>query len=59
MYYKIINIKMKILFIAPTYTGGIGGHAARVAEKEKQKELFIKYFGYGNSLQSRSSITLD
>jgi glycosyltransferase involved in cell wall biosynthesis len=24
---------MKILFIAPTYKGGIGGHAARVAEK--------------------------
>ena len=24
---------MKILFIAPKYSGGIGGHAARVAEK--------------------------
>ena len=24
---------MKILFIAPRFTGGIGGHANRVAEK--------------------------
>ena len=27
------NIGMKILFIAPKYSGGIGGHASRVAEK--------------------------
>jgi glycosyltransferase involved in cell wall biosynthesis len=33
---------MKILFIAPTYTGGIGGHAARVAEKLRQYGFEIK-----------------
>jgi len=27
---------LKILFIAPKYTGGIGGHAARVAEKLRE-----------------------
>ena len=30
---------MKILFIAPKYTGGIGGHAKRVAENVEQKIL--------------------
>ena len=39
---KIINIKMKILFIAPKYTGGIGGHAARVAEKLRDSGFDIK-----------------
>ena len=33
---------MKILFIAPTYTGGIGGHAARVAEKLREHGFDIK-----------------
>ena len=33
---------MKILFIAPKYTGGIGGHAARVAEKLKEYGFDIK-----------------
>jgi glycosyltransferase involved in cell wall biosynthesis len=42
MYNKIINIKMKILFISPTYTGGIGGHAARVAEKLREYGFDIK-----------------
>ena len=42
MYFQIINIKMKILFIAPKYTGGIGGHAARVAEKLSSYGFDIK-----------------
>jgi len=33
---------MKILFIAPKYTGGIGGHASRVAEKLRQNGFDIK-----------------
>ena len=33
---------MKILFIAPKYSGGIGGHAARVAEKLKEHGFDIK-----------------
>jgi len=33
---------MKILFIAPIYTGGIGGHAARVAEKLRENGFDIK-----------------
>lgn len=33
---------MKILFIAPTYSGGIGGHAARVAEKLREYGYEIK-----------------
>lgn len=33
---------MKILFIAPTYEGGIGGHAARVAEKLREFGFEIK-----------------
>jgi len=33
---------MKILFIAPKYTGGIGGHAARVAEKLQEYGFDIK-----------------
>ncbi len=33
---------MKILFIAPKYTGGIGGHAFRVAEKLREHGFDIK-----------------
>ena len=33
---------MKILFIAPRYTGGIGGHANRVAEKLRQVGFEVK-----------------
>ncbi|RZD48772.1 MAG: glycosyl transferase [Thaumarchaeota archaeon] len=33
---------MKILFIAPKYTGGIGGHASRVAEKLQEYGFDIK-----------------
>ena len=33
---------MKILFIAPKYSGGIGGHAARVAEKLEEYGFDIK-----------------
>ena len=33
---------MKILFIAPKYTGGIGGHAARVAEKLREEGFEVK-----------------
>ncbi|MDB4857109.1 glycosyltransferase family 4 protein [Nitrosopumilus sp.] len=33
---------MKILFIAPKFTGGIGGHAARVAEKLQEHGFQIK-----------------
>ena len=33
---------MRILFIAPKYTGGIGGHAARVAEKLREHGFDIK-----------------
>ena len=33
---------MKILFIAPKYSGGIGGHAARVAEKLEEHGFDIK-----------------
>ena len=33
---------MKILFIAPRYSGGIGGHAARVAEKLREHGFEIK-----------------
>jgi len=33
---------MKILFIAPKYSGGIGGHAARVAEKLRENGFKIK-----------------
>ena len=33
---------MKILFIAPKYTGGIGGHAGRVAEKLREYGFEIK-----------------
>ena len=42
MYFQIIIIKMKILFIAPKYTGGIGGHAAMVAEKLREYGFDIK-----------------
>ena len=42
MYFQIIIIKMKILFIAPKYTGGIGGHASRVAEKLRNHGFDIK-----------------
>ena len=33
---------MKILFIAPKYTGGIGGHAGRVAEKLREHGFDVK-----------------
>ena len=33
---------MKILFISPKYTGGIGGHATRVAEKLRESGFDIK-----------------
>ena len=33
---------MKILFIAPRYSGGIGGHAARVAEKLQEYGFDVK-----------------
>ena len=33
---------MKILFIAPKYTGGIGGHASRVAEKLQEYGFDVK-----------------
>ena len=33
---------MKILFIAPQYSGGIGGHAARVAEKLQEYGFDVK-----------------
>ena len=33
---------MKILFIAPRYSGGIGGHASRVAEKLREGGFEIK-----------------
>ena len=33
---------MKVLFIAPRYSGGIGGHAARVAEKLQEHGFDIK-----------------
>lgn len=33
---------MKILFIAPKYTGGIGGHASRVAEKLREYGFDVK-----------------
>jgi len=33
---------MKILYIAPRYEGGIGGHAKRVAEKLREKDYDIK-----------------
>jgi len=33
---------MKILFIAPRYSGGIGGHASRVAEKLREHGFEIK-----------------
>jgi len=33
---------MKILFIAPRYSGGIGGHAVRVAEKLRENGFDVK-----------------
>jgi len=33
---------MKILFIAPKYSGGIGGHAVRVAEKLRENGFDVK-----------------
>ena len=33
---------MKILFIAPRYSGGIGGHASRVAEKLQEYGFDVK-----------------
>jgi len=43
---------MKILFIAPTFSGGIGGHAARVAEK-------LQEFGFDIKLMSTSHIPIN
>ncbi len=43
---------MKILFIAPTYSGGIGGHAARVAEK-------LQEYGFDIKLMSTSHIPIN
>ena len=43
---------MKILFIAPKYTGGIGGHAARVAEK-------LREYGFDIKLMHTSHIPID
>ena len=37
---------MKILFIAPKFSGGIGGHAARVAEKLQEHGFEIKLIEY-------------
>ena len=33
---------MKLLFIAPRYSGGIGGHASRVAEKLRENGFEVK-----------------
>ena len=33
---------MKLLFIAPRYSGGIGGHASRVAEKLRENGFDVK-----------------
>ena len=33
---------MKILFIAPKYSGGIGGHAKRVADKLQENGFEIE-----------------
>ena len=41
---------MKILFIAPKFNGGIGGHAARVAEK-------LQEYGFEIKLMHTSHIT--
>ena len=38
----IFIVRMKILFIAPKYSGGIGGHAARVAEKLQEHGFDVK-----------------
>ena len=42
---------MKILFIAPRYTGGIGGHAFRVANKLKEVGL-IKTISMGAKIKT-------
>jgi len=42
---------MKILFIAPKYSGGIGGHAARVAEK-------LQEYGFDITLMHTSHIPI-
>ena len=39
---------MKILFIAPRFEGGIGGHAARVAEKLKENGFDVKLMQVSN-----------
>jgi len=39
---------MKILFIAPRFEGGIGGHAARVAEKLKEAGFDVKLMQVSN-----------
>ena len=38
----MLDNQMKILFIAPKFSGGIGGHAARVAEKLREYGFDIK-----------------
>ena len=42
MFTNQTNNDMKILFIAPRYSGGIGGHAFRVAEKLQQNGFDVK-----------------
>ncbi len=39
---------MKILFIAPRYSGGIGGHASRIAEKLRKNGFDIKLMNAPN-----------
>jgi len=39
---KIFLMNMKILFISPSYLGGIGGHAKRVAEKLREEGYEVK-----------------
>ena len=39
---------MKLLFIAPRYTGGIGGHASRVAEKLRENGFEVKLMQVSN-----------
>ena len=41
-HYDKIMYTMKMLFIAPRYSGGIGGHALRVAEKLRENGYEIK-----------------
>ena len=36
---------MKFLFISPRFSGGIGGHAAMLAEKLSQSGHYVKKMG--------------